>query len=78
LTRRLVILENASTMLLFFLAAVRISLMRCTGVSKVPEVKEPSKRTSPLVTVFASMACSHRSSRLARRVGICMRFGVAW
>ena len=71
-------MENASTELLFLLARLRMSFMRCTGVSKVPEVNEPSNRISPLVTVFASIVCSHRSRRLARRVGICMRCGVAW
>ena len=74
----MVILENAHTMFLFFLAVLRISFMRCTGVSMVPEVNEPSKRISPWFTVFATMVCSHRSSRLASRVGICRRFGVAW
>ena len=44
----------------------------------VPEVKEPSKRIMPWFTVLASIVCSHRSSRLARRMGICMMFGAAW
>jgi len=73
-----VILEKASTGLWFFLGVLRISFIRCTGVSKVPEVNEPSKRIRLLVAVFAVIACSHRSSRLARRVGICMRWGVVW
>ena len=77
MTLRLVILENASTVLLFFLAVLRISFMRCAGVSKVPEVNEPSKRISPWFTVFASIVCSHRSRRLASRVGICVKFGDA-
>ena len=44
----------------------------------MPAVKEPSKRRTPWFTVLASMVCSQRSSRLARRVGICMMFGAAW
>ena len=51
--------------------------MRWAGVSTVPEVKEPSNRIRPLVTVFASMVWSQRSRRLARRVGICMKCGDA-
>jgi len=78
LTLKVVILENAHTMFLFFLAVLRMSFMRCTGVSKVPEVKEPSKRIIPWLAVFASIVCSHRSRRLAKRVGICRRFGVVW
>jgi len=78
LTRRLVIFENASTVVLFLLARLRMSFMRCTGVSMVPEVKLPSNRTRPFSTVFARVVCSQRSRRLARRVGICMRWGVAW
>jgi len=71
-------LLKASTMLLFLLDRLRISFMRCTGVSKVPEVREPSNRISPWLTVFASMVWSQRSRRLARRVGICVRWGEAW
>ncbi len=52
--------------------------MRCTGVSKVPAVKLPSRRIKPSVTVLAIMVCSHRSSRLASRVGICIRCGADW
>ena len=52
--------------------------MRWAGVSMVPHVKEPSKRSTPWFTVFASMVCSHRSRRLASLVGICMMLGAAW
>ena len=77
MTLRVVIFEKARTVLLFILALLRISFMRCAGVSKVPEVKEPSNRISPWLTVLVSIVCSHRSRRLARRVGICMRCGDA-
>ena len=65
-------------MLFFFLAVVKVSFMRCVGVSAVPAVSEPSKRITLLFSVFESIVCSHLSRRFAMRVGICIRFRKPW
>ena len=55
LTLRFVIFEKARTVLPLSLPLLRISLMRRIGVSAVPEISEPSKRISPLLTVLVSV-----------------------
>lgn len=75
LNRRLVIFENARTMLYLFLASARICFMSGIDVSGVPAVSEPSKRIMLLLRVLAVIDWSHLSSRFAMRVGICCRLG---
>ena len=71
LNLRFVIFEKAKTMFRLFLAVSKISFMSWVGVSAVPLVSDPSNRISPLFIVLMSIVCSHRSRRLAMRVGIC-------
>ncbi len=71
--RRVVAFENANVTLLWFLAVDKTSFISAVGVSGVPAVRLPSKSNNPFVIVLESMSCSHFSSRLAMRVGICRR-----
>src|SRR5260370_3677041 len=54
--------ERATTMLLLFLAVDRILWTLLDGLSGVPAVNEPSKRTTPSLTERASSSWTQRST----------------